>query len=178
MPIPQSPAYHLAYHIAFNCYGRWLHGDDPSSVDRHHNGLGDTPLQPNQSLRAFELDELSQPPYSMDSPRRKAVLEAIREVCQYRGWKLLAAHVRTGHVHTVVQASAAPEKVMNDFKAYAGRRLNREGFDTRERKRWARHGSTTYKWTWPEVQNAVDYVLRKQGEQMEVHELGSEEAEG
>ena len=42
---------------------------------------------------------------------------------------------------------AAPEKVMNDFKTYASRRLTEAGFDTRDRKRWTRHGSTKYIWT-------------------------------
>ena len=37
----------------------------------------------------------------LDQIRRDAVLEAIQEVCTRRGWSLLAAHVRSNHVHTV-----------------------------------------------------------------------------
>src|SRR3954453_10852135 len=57
-----------------------------------------------------------------------------------RGWNLLAAHVRSNHVHTVVEAEAEPERVMNDFKAYASRRINRMSLDEPNRKPRARHG--------------------------------------
>ena len=50
---------------------------------------------------------------------RDAVLEAIQEVCGQRGWSLLAAHLQSNPVHTVVQAEVPPKRVMNDFKAYA-----------------------------------------------------------
>jgi hypothetical protein len=33
---------------------------------------------------------------------------------------------------------------MNDFKAYSSRRMNEAALDTKDRKRWARHGSTRY----------------------------------
>jgi REP element-mobilizing transposase RayT len=45
-------------------------------------------------------------------------LEAIQEVGAHRGWNLLAAHVPSNHVHTVVEAEVPPERVMSDFKAY------------------------------------------------------------
>src|ERR1039458_5456600 len=35
----------------------------------------------------------------------------------------MAAHVRSNHVHTVVEAEVPPERVMSDFKAYASRYL-------------------------------------------------------
>ena len=72
---------------------------------------------------------MDQPAYHMDQTRRDAVLQAIQEVCGYRGWNLLAAHVRSNHVHTVVEAEAEPERVMNDFKIYASRRLTRMSLD-------------------------------------------------
>jgi len=159
----------LAYHITINCYGCWLHGE-PGSVDRHCNRYDSDHPPANDSLFGFERESLTQPPYTLDAARRKAVMAAIKEVCVYRGWILFAAHVRSRHIHAVVQADARPEKVMSDFKAYASRRLNRDGFESKCRKRWARHGSTKYKWTWQEVQNTMNYVLRKQGEPMEVYE--------
>ena len=47
-------------------------------------------------------------------------------VCVRRGWSLLAAHVRSNHVHTVVEAEVPPERVMGDFKTYASRRQSRD----------------------------------------------------
>lgn len=81
----------------------------------------------------------------------------------------LAVHVRTNHVHVVVEAEhVSPEKVMNDFKSYATRRLNQLGCDGPERKRWARHGSTRWLWKDEEVREAIRYVVDEQGEAMSV----------
>ena len=87
-----------------------------------------------------------QAPYLLDRGSRETVLEALREVCVRQGWSLLAAHVRTNHVHAVVVADVRPERVLNDFKSYACRGLNRLGKERPERKRWARHGSTQWLW--------------------------------
>jgi len=95
---------------------------------------------------AGETEYLDQAPYQLDGNRRDAVLAAICGVCKFRGWTLLAAHVRSTHVHAVVESEAAPERIMNDFKSYASRQLNRMGLDRPGRKRWARHGST--RWIW------------------------------
>jgi REP element-mobilizing transposase RayT len=105
-----------------------------------------------------------QPPYSLDEPRREVVLAAIRQDCEFRGWTLHAVHVRANHV--VVSAEPAPERVMNDLKSYASRRLNEAGFDSRERKRWTRHGSTRYLWDEEAVGRACLHVWERQGEPM------------
>ena len=65
----------------------------------------------------------------MDQDRRRAVLKSLTERCAQREWGLLAAHVRTNHVHAVLNAEPRPERVMNDLKSYASRRLNELGFD-------------------------------------------------
>ena len=117
---------------------------------------------------------MDQPPYHLDQIRRDAVLQAIQEVCGHHGWSLLAAHVRSNHVHAVVEAEAQPERVMSDFKAYASRRLNRMSLDQPNRKRWARHGSTRWLWKPQHVSAAIQYVVDEQGRSMsafESHEI-------
>ena len=109
---------------------------------------------------------MNQAPYSLDPDSRAAVVEALREVCVQRGWNLLAAHVRTNHVHVIVEAEVRPERVMNDFKSYASRALNRLGRDGPDRKRWARHGSTRWLWRDQDVQEAIRYAVEEQGEPM------------
>lgn len=106
--------------------------------------------------------------YLLNGERRAVVMEALREVCLYRGWILLAAHVRSNHVHVVVEADVGPERVMNDFKAYASRRLNSLGRDEVGRKRWARHGSTRWLRKDLDVRRAIQYVVEEQGEPMAV----------
>jgi len=60
------------------------------------------------------------------------VLGAIGETCAYRGWTLIAGHVRSTHAHVVVDGIAGTSAAIRDFKAYASRALNRGGV----RRRW------------------------------------------
>ena len=160
----------MTYLITFACYGCHLHGSASGSVDSEHNVHG-TPLLEEDSARvAAEEGTYGSGSLSPGSVRRDAVLEAIQEVCGRRGWNLLAAHVRSNHVHTVAPAEVPPERVMNDFKAYASRRLNRLRHDEPDRKRWARHGSTRFLWKPEHVSAAIQYVLDEQGDAMSVFE--------
>jgi REP element-mobilizing transposase RayT len=162
--------YPLAYFITFSCYGTWLHGRDAGSVDPQHNQPGSPFLPPDPTRQQAEHDRMEQAPYELDTQRRQIVLAAICEVCKFRAWQLLAAHVRSRHVHAVVQAQIAPERIMNDFKSYASRALNTAGLDTPERKRWTRHGSTRYLWTTQQVEECIHYTVHEQGEPMAVFE--------
>ena len=115
-----------------------------------------------------ERQRMRQAPYMLGVARREAVLEALREVCEHRGWGLLAAHVRTNHVHVVVEAEVPPERIMNDFKSYASRALNRLEHHGSGPRRWARHGSTRWLWKDHDVKEAIRYVVEEQGEPMAV----------
>jgi len=154
-------------------FGARLHGDELGSVDRNHNLPGSRLLDADEKRATAARQLMPQPPYLLDSRRRKLVLSALQEVCVNRDWVLLAAHVRTNHVHAVVQAETHPEKIMNDFKAYASRRLNRSSLDEAERRRWARHGSTRYLSRQQQVSAAIRYVVDDQGEPMEVFEASA-----
>jgi hypothetical protein len=107
----------VTYLIAFACYGCRLHGAAAGSVDRWHHAPGTPIVEEHPARTAFEEERMDQLPYTLDLARRDLVLQAIQCVCAHRGWKLLAAHVRSNHVHTVVEAEARPERIMNDFKA-------------------------------------------------------------
>ena len=164
----------MIYLITFACYGSHLHGSEAGSVDRENNSHGTAILDLDFARAAAETERMDQAPYSLDQIRRDVVLEAIQEVCAHRGWSLLAAHVRSNHVHVVVDAETPPERVMSDFKAYASRRLNRTSLDGPDRKRWARHGSTRWLWKPQHVSAAIQYVVAEQGDAMSVfqsHEL-------
>ncbi len=79
----------------------------------------------------------------------------------------MAAHVRTTHVHVVLDADATPEKVLLHFKVGSSRALN----DLEcKRRRWARHGGTRYLWTKADIDRAVSYVVAEQGERMALYE--------
>jgi len=114
---------------------------------------------------------MKQPLYLLDAAGRRVVLKSLQEACSCRDWTLLAAHVRTNHVHVVTTANCKPEQVMTAMKAYASRALNEHVLDGPERRRWARHGSTRYLWTGDAVRAAIQYVVREQGESMAVFEM-------
>jgi REP element-mobilizing transposase RayT len=161
----------MTYLITFACYGCHLHGDESGSVDRAHSLPGGRMVEPNPRRVAAEGQFMDQDPYVMDRSRREAVLTAMLERCTNRGWSMLAAHVRTNHVHVVVAADARPERIMNDLKSYASRCLNQLGLDEPHRKRWARHGSTRWLWKPQSVSAAIRYVVHGQGEPMAVFEI-------
>jgi REP element-mobilizing transposase RayT len=158
----------VVYLITFSCYGCHLHGAESGSVDRAHRLPGSPSLPADPALQSRDEVQLDQPPYQLDAPRRAAVLEAIREVCRYRSWRLLAAHVRSTHVHAIVESTLRPERVMQDFKSYASRALNRLALDSPGRHRWTRHGSTLWLWTPAEITSAIHYVSELQGLPMAV----------
>ena len=163
----ESPS--VIYLITFACYGCHLHGSASGSVDRKHNVPGTPSLTAAPERAAAAASQMDQAPYYLDQVRRGAVLEAVQEVCVHRGWGLLAAHVRSSHIHIVVEAEVPPERVMIDLKAYASRRLNRMRLDEPNRKRWARHGSTRWLWQPQHVSAAIEYVVAEQGDAMAVY---------
>ncbi len=157
----------LAYFITFTCYGTWLHGDERGSVDREHNAPGTSVLEPDARRQVHQQEELRDESYLLDQTRRQATLLTIQEIAARKKWLLHAVHVRTNHVHVVVTADGPPERVMNDIKTAASRRLNKLFPSERDRIRWTLHGSTRYLWTDEAVSQKVNYVLNEQGEPTE-----------
>jgi len=160
----------VTYLITFTCYGCHLHGDESGSIDRRHNLPGSRVVEADPKRLSVEREQMDQAPYELDANRRRVVLRSITERCSEHRWCLLAVHVRTTHVHVVVEGDARPERIMNDLKSYASRCLNKAGLDDSARKRWARHGSTLWLWKPESVTAAIRYVVDDQGEQMAVFE--------
>ena len=155
----------MTYLITFACYGCHLHGDERGSVDRHHNLPGAPLVQADAKRVSAERRLMDQSPYLMDERRRQTVLAAILDRCAQQRWDLLAAHVRSNHVHLVVEGETRPERIMHELKSYASFCLNQT---EPSRKRWARHGSTRWLWKAENVTAAIQYVIDEQGEDMSV----------
>jgi REP element-mobilizing transposase RayT len=158
----------LAYFITFHTYGTWLHGNEKGSVDRSHNRHGEEFIPPDPSLESRRQHLMKQAEYRLDAPRRAIVLKAILEHASHKHWSVLAIHVRSTHVHLVVNASAAAERVMVECKAYASRALNQAALDPPDCQRWSRHGSTRHLFTEDEVAEKIHYVVEEQGDAMEL----------
>ncbi len=158
----------MTYFLTFNCYGAWVPGDERGWVDRARGIDRGGYQDPNAGLARYARKIMPQEPYQLDAPRAQIVLDAICEVCQYRVWDLVAAHGRSTHVHVVVARLNDPDRAISDFKSYSSRALNQHGFETANRKRWARGGSTRQLPTAEAVRAAIRYVVDGQGDRMAV----------
>jgi REP element-mobilizing transposase RayT len=155
--------YPLAYLITFTTYGTWLHGDKRASVNDEHNRFGEEFLPCNPGLNIKEQSFLKHPPIKLNAFCRNTVLQAILEVCKFRGWFAHSVHVRSNHVHIVVSGQEEPERMMRDFKIYATRAIKNHGDKISAEKYWTRHGSTKYIWTKEKLRSSIEYVRSGQG---------------
>lgn len=152
----------LAFLITWTTYGSWLPGDARGWVNRREPGI----QPPDASRERFAISALATDVVQLNEKQRQIVDATIRRHCQLRDWPLHALSVQATHVHVVVSADVAPEKVLEQFKAWCTRRLNEAeaaGADpTGQHKWWTRHGST--KWIKDEayLNNAIRYVLEGQ----------------
>lgn len=159
--------YPLAYFITFRTHGTWLHGDARGSVERHGRNVYGTPRLGLDPMFSVKMDEnLSGEPFLLDGPRRLCVERAIRSVCEVRNYGLSAINIRTNHAHIVSSGGTSPSAMMNAFKANATRELREAGLAGAERKVWARGGSTRYLWKPHQLEQAVEYTLYGQGDDL------------
>jgi len=138
-----------------------MRGDELGSVDRAREGRGG-PIEPSVLLVNYGKRIMTHAEASLDLGESSLVLNAIRETCAFRRWTLLAAHVRSTHVHVVVDGITEASFAIRDFKAYASRALNAEGV----RRRWARGGNARLLRDYRAVSAAVRYVVNRQGPPM------------
>jgi REP element-mobilizing transposase RayT len=170
MPLPSVQDLPATYLVTFVCYGAWLPGQS-GVVPRTQNRFGAPLPEADASKEQLARNGMSQEPYVLDATRRQLVLRSLQDVCSRRGWTLLAAHVRTNHVHLVATAGCKPELVLNALNAFSSRALNQSALASPDRCRWARHGSTRYLWTSAAVSAAIHYIVREQGDPMAVFEM-------
>lgn len=159
----------IAYLLTWTCYGTRLRGDERGWVSRDNRAYGDPLSPPDEALESRDKQRLKFPPYHLDERGREISLRAILEACHFREWDLLAAHVRTNHVHVVVSGAGRPERILADLKRVASVRLANANGETAPRKRWSDHGSTRYLWANRHVEQAIRYVVLEQGEPLAVY---------
>ena len=159
----RATIFRMVYLLTFGCYGHWLPGDERGSVDRTRGEHRGGPIVPSFALVGHSIHAMSTSCFTLTLHDAHLVLQAIQEVCTFRGYGLLAAHVRATHVHAVADLPGEPGDALRDFKAYASRALNRaHGTGTR----WSRGGSTRRLPTPDAIRAAVRYVAENQGDEM------------
>ena len=154
----------IAYLITFRTFGTWLHGDEKGAYGRRNSVVRSKYVEPNRPLKEAMHTEMKQKPLILSPLARSVVEAAIREVCETRGYGIPALNVRSNHAHAVVKKAVKPEKIVNDFKTYATRRLREARLIGPDTKVWSRGSSTRYLWKPAHVDAAIDYVLYSQGD--------------
>lgn len=153
----------IAYLITFRTYGTWLAGDERGLIDKYHNRYGGPRAVTSRARHEVHAMRLKSPPFILHAASRKLVEAAIRDVCEFRGWPLIALNMRTNHVHAVVTAAAASGKILNDLKAYSTRKLRERKEWLFDHSPWVDKGSRQYLWTETHVELARNYVVNGQG---------------
>jgi REP element-mobilizing transposase RayT len=154
----------LAIFITFRTYGSWLPGDDRGTVDRYHNVFRGPKAEPNPVFEKQNARKLKSDPVTLNRRQRATVEKAVREVCAYRGWTILALNIRTNHVHIVVSiGTSEAEAALRDLKSYSTRALRKYGQWVQNHSPWVDGGSTRYLWNERSVTDACDYVINRQG---------------
>ena len=116
-PNSVSSSFPLAYLITFRTNGTWHHGDERGSVDRRSfNRYGAPKIPTSSNLVRDEKFLQKYDSFLLDEQQRAFVEHAIKDVCSHRAYDLFAVNARSNHVHSVVKAQAAPEKVAEAFK--------------------------------------------------------------
>jgi len=154
----------LAYFLTFRTHGSWLHGDQRTSVDRHGKNIYGSERIGLDPVFSVTMDRnMTSEAVILDDRMRAVVDAAIRDVCDFRQYQLIALNIRTNHGHSVVAAQAPPDKVLSAFKANATRELREAMLVATHQKVWSRGGSTRYLWMLQDVEAAVNYTLYEQG---------------
>jgi REP element-mobilizing transposase RayT len=123
-------------------------------------------LPPNAALERYHRGRMRQPPFLLSDPEARAIVrDAIVRVCEVRAWNLHALHVRTNHVHGVVEAPVGTV-VVNAWKVYATRALRAGGLVGGDRVVWTHGASCRCVGSAEGLRATVRYVLEGQGEVM------------
>jgi len=152
----------MNYFLTFRTYGTWLHGDERGSVDREHNQFGEPLLEASGERQVRAQRIMKSGACVFGEAQRECVERTLREVAQFRAWSIHAVAVLSNHVPVVVTvpAETSAERVLNDFKIWATRRLRERELIEPGRKIWERHGSTRHLLRETEFQAACNYVQK------------------
>lgn len=158
----QQPDRPQAWFLTWTTYGTWLHGDARGWHDRKVDFYPGK-YKADPQLEERRRRQLKHAPVTFTTEMRQAVEAAIREVCAHRGWNLEAINVRTNHVHVVVIAQRSADDVLRDFKAYATRRLRKEGLLAERMEVWTEGGDKKRLATDEAISECCNYTLFRQG---------------
>ena len=108
--------------------------------------------------------------FLLDAKMRETVLQSMMKTARYLCWKMFAIHVRTNHVHLVLQSNTSKEETMGKLKQYATKDLKKYHPELLLRHQfWSRHASTKNVWAPESLFPVLYYVIKEQGKPMALY---------
>ena len=107
------------YFLTFRTYATQLHGDARGSVDPKHNKFGTPRINANPNLQKVMRSQCAESAFILNKSQRETVLQSIINNAQFFKWNLIAAHIRSNHVHAIIQSTISKEKTMAKLIAWA-----------------------------------------------------------
>jgi REP element-mobilizing transposase RayT len=155
--------------LTWTTYGTWLPGDERGFVSNVREGPGpevrhNTPGTPYDrdmpDLRRSAQAALKCPPIYLGLEQAEALLEQFHETARYRGWELLAIGIMANHVHIVVGVPGDPDPsdLLESFKPYGSRKLNRRWGKPASETWWTEGGSKRKLRDEAAIRAAIEYV--------------------
>ncbi len=125
----------ITYFLTWTTYGTWLPGDRRGWRKWNSGAQESKPL-----LESWCRSQMQEEAILLNRHQRQKVQEICEHHAEIRGWVLHANNARSNHVHLVVTADAAPNKVRDQFKANATRVLRQPPDAITNEKIWTRGG--------------------------------------
>ncbi len=92
--------------ISFSCYAAHLPGHEAGAWDHVRRGERRF-VAGNAGLESHRRGLMPQDAYVLGEEEQSIVADTIVSVCRYKGWQLVAVHVRSTHLHGVVGGRSA-----------------------------------------------------------------------
>ena len=155
-----------AYFITFTTYGNWMHGDARESIDPKHNQFLTPRIKQNKNLQNNMREKMRGQIIILNELQRETVLKSIIHASNHYHWRLYAAHVRTNHIHILINAMEKPDRVTTKIKSFATRFLKTHHPEIPIQKLWARGKSARYVWDLAFLSIVHNYIIEEQGKKM------------
>ncbi|MEX2139900.1 MAG: transposase [Pirellulales bacterium] len=165
------PACDRYWFLTWTTYGTWLPGDSRGFVSPVRVGnelvlhnLPGTPYDADHpNLLRFAEMRLKGPPIYLSLSQAERCLQQFHETTALRRWWLLATALMRNHIHAVVgvPGDPPPRKLLQDYKSYASRALNRSFGRPKSDTWWTESGSKRKLPHEDAIVGAVLYVARQ-----------------
>lgn len=156
--------------LTWTMYGNWLPGDSRAFVSNvrdgdgpevRHNVPGTEYDSGMPNLEKHARGRMKGDLVRIDVRQSEVLFEQFQETAGYRGWRLFALGIMANHCHMVVGVAGdpEPETLLQSFKSYGSRVLNRKWTRPKSGTWWTESGSKRKLPDDVAVLTAIQYVV-------------------